>query len=54
MRQDLPTGYNNFDRDLGVLPTFENVNLAYNYKTMSGRVFIFHMSILWDKIYPWV
>ena len=32
---------------------FENVNLAYNFSTVCARVFIFHMTIPYDKIFCW-
>ena len=47
-------GYKHFwhcDLDLGVGLLFENVNLAYEFLSLSVRVFIFHMNIPCDKIF---
>ena len=50
-------GYHYFDPVTLTLefdPFFENLNLAYNFWTVSARVFIFHLSIPCDKTFPWV
>ena len=39
---------------IGVWPNFwKNLNLAYNFLTMSARGLIFHMNIPCDKTLPW-
>ena len=50
-------GYHYFwhcDLDLEVSPIFfDTFHLAYNFWTVSARAFIFHMSIPFDKTFPW-